>query len=724
MPNPQKLPLAAAGLLALLAAPAGVLAQPSPGAPATSLDGPVQLPEVSVTAVDPQDPYAATLPAYAPTRSATGTKTDTPRLEVPQGTSVVTAGQARDQGSRTLADALRYEPGVTGFASGGVLDNIYVRGFNTDTRIFQDGLLRRFGSAPELLGLERLEILRGPGSVLYGQAPVGGIVSAISRRPTEDRIREVSLGAGTRDFYEGFLDLSGRLDADGALLGRIVAVARRGGTPTRLDGEDRDDRYYIAPSLTWRDDRTRITLLASYQHDDSYSLSNNGLPARGTVLSNPNGRLPRDRNWLEPGSDDVGRFRFDQYRIGWDAEHRFDDTFTLRQNAAYFRVIGDGINVLTGPLLPDLRRVTRTAVLGDQDITAIQADTRLDIRFATGPLRHLAVLGFDMLYRRDETIGTFGTLAPLDLYAPVYGARPVFARTPAIDQTVAQRQFGFYAQDQIRLPGRVTVTAGLRHDIVETEFRNRAARTTRETTEGATTVRVGATWEFAPGFAFYASYAESFLPQTGTTSAGRLADPERGRQYEAGIKAGTEGDRLTGGIAVFDIARTNVSVTDPTNPLLVRTTGRQHSTGVELEVGARPLPGLQLLANYTAFSTTITEDSNARLVGTRPVNVPNWQAAAWAIYDFDQASALAGLRIGAGIRHVGQRNGDQTAATLTVPAYTALDATVEYRFGDGWRTQLVGRNLTDRRYVSIAYSPTAVQYGEPLSVVARVLKSF
>ena len=209
---------------------------------------------------------------------------------------------------------------------------INIRGFETDEGgFYRDGLQLKGTSFSaflplDLYGAERLEIMRGPASVLYGQNPPGGLINYVSKRPTAEPFHEVEASAGTFDRFEGKFDLSGPITEESDLLYRVTGLARD--SDTQVDFVN-DDRYFIAPALTWAGEDTTLTLLANYQHDNA-GWGIQFLPASGTVLDNPNGRLPRHTFTGEP---DFDRYNLDQAAFGYLFEHRFNDVFTVRQNA-------------------------------------------------------------------------------------------------------------------------------------------------------------------------------------------------------------------------------------------------------------------------------------------------------------------------------------------------------------------------------------------------------
>ncbi len=273
---------------------------------------------------------------YVATQSTTGSKTDTPIIETPQSISVITADQMDAQAAGSLGESFRYTPGITAEQWGTDMRGygIKIRGFDAnDNSFYKDGLQLQGTNYVSFMtldtyGAERLELLRGPASVLYGQNGPGGLINYVSKRPTAEPQYEVEVGAGTFDRFEGRFDLSGPITEDGALQYRAIGLARE--SDTQIDYVEAD-RIFFAPALTWEGEDTTLTLLAHYQRDDA-GWGTQFLPASGTVLDNPNGEIPVSRFAGEP---DFDKYQLDQVAVGYQLEHRFNETFTVRQNTRY-----------------------------------------------------------------------------------------------------------------------------------------------------------------------------------------------------------------------------------------------------------------------------------------------------------------------------------------------------------------------------------------------------
>ncbi|MGG5890818.1 TonB-dependent siderophore receptor [Falsiroseomonas sp. HC035] len=655
----------------------------------------------------------------APT-ATTGSKTETPLAETPQAISVITRDQMDLRQVQGLSEAMRYSAGVRSdnYGENPRYDWFMLRGFTAHTDgVYLDGLRFDAGALtgkPEAWGLERVEVLRGPASVLFGQNAPGGIVNLVSRRPTDTPQGEVRLSAGSHDRLQGAFTSSGRLTEDGTWSYSLTGLLRQ--SDTQVDVTP-DDRAFIAPALTWRPSAdTRLTLLSHYQYDET--LGSEFLPFSGTVIPSAFGRIPRSRFTGEPSFDVFTRR---QYGLGYEFEHRFDETFTVRQNLRYGHVDGDWRQTYGLGVQPDGRTLNRYAYESRRESTTFQVDTQLQTRFATGAVRHTLLTGLD--YGRasfeNAQFGAVGT--PLDLYAPVYG-NVVTALSPLSNDLQTRDQLGLYVQDQMRY-GNWVLTLGGRQDWTTTETESRLRGVTTSAEDSAFSGRVGLVYLAPNGLAPYASYTTSFQPQLGTTASGAAFRPTEGEQYEVGVKFQLPGRNSFVQAAAFEITQSNVLTSDPANRLFRVQTGEVRVRGFELEAVAEVTPALRVLGSYTYLDAEITQ-ANDGTAGNRPNGVPAHTASVYGDYSF-RNGALRGIGLGAGVRHVGNTPVGNANAGL-VPSVTLLDAAIRFdleRLGPslrGMRFNLSASNLTDETYVATCDSASACFYGTGRTVLGTL----
>jgi iron complex outermembrane recepter protein len=667
------------------------------------------------TASSPVDGYVAT-------RSATGSKSDTPIIETPQSISVITADEMDAQAAGSLAEALRYTPGVTAELFG--IDQrgfgIQIRGFDADeSSFYRDGLQMRGTSFSAFLpldtyGAERLEVLRGPASVLYGQNSPGGVINYVSKRPTKEPQHEVELGGGTFDRVEGKFDLSGPINEEGSLLYRVTGLARN--SDTQVDFVN-DDRYFIAPALTWEGEDTTLTLLAHYQYDNA-GWGIQFLPAAGTVRDNPNGRIPRHTFVGEP---DFDRYVLDQFSIGYLLEHRFDDVFTVRQNAR-FSYLDNKADLVYGFGLIDDRTLFRIGDEGRSELGAVAVDNQLQAKFDTGPVAHTALFGVDFQRYDFSDFGAEYEVDPIDIYDPDYGAE-LTNKSIYEDSETDQRQIGLYFQEQAKFFDKLVILLGGRYDFARSEIESNLDDSTTTSKDEAFTGRAGLVYLFDNGLAPYFSYSESFEPVLESDAEGKPFKPEKGRQYEVGVKYQPPGTDSFVTLSIFDLVKQNVLTADPADPFGNSVqTGEIRSRGIELEGVASFDSGLDVRAAYTFLDAEITksnvlDDDGEGEDGQQPGRTARHTASLWADYTIPQGD-FTGLGFGGGVRYIGSSFGDNFE-DLNVSGYVLTDAAIHYEWND-FRFALNGSNIFDKAYVASCFGETQCFYGERRAVIGTV----
>ncbi len=651
---------------------------------------------------------------YVAKRSVSATKTDTPIIETPQSISVITADRIRDQGSLTIQDSLRYVAGMRGEAYGfdSRGDFSLVRGVSPT--IFLDGLQQSVGSytntRTDPFTLERIEVLKGPSSMLYGQGSVGGLLSLVSKRPQAEQKNELQLQYGSFDRKQIAFDSTGPLDDDGTLLYRVVAIQRD--SQTQVD-HTKDNRLLFMPSLTWRpNEQFEWTLMANVQKDDGGTTSS-FLPHRGTVLSAPYGEIGSERFVSEPGFDE---YDTEQKALTSQMAWRVDDTWTLRQNLRWQKSKVSYQSIYGWPpvLGADDRTVDRVYYVSKPEVTIWSADHQAESRFDTGPLQHTALVGVDYRHAVTDSRTARGTATPLDLYDPVYGTFDPSGITlsDVPQQRVAQQ--GLYVQDQIRLD-KWLATLGLRKDWADT----RVEQGTRQK-DDAVTGRVGLTYLFDNGVAPYLSYSESFTPIIGLDTVTQQSyKPLEGEQWELGVKYQPVGSNTLLTAAVFDLREKNRQMPNPANPLSTIQAGEARVKGLELEGLVEMNRSWDLIGTYTYLDSEVVKGPTAQQ-GKRIASVPEHMASLWSQHRFSIAG-IPGFSAGAGVRYVGA-SWDGTDS-LKTPSTTLFDAMLGYAYQD-WSLTLNATNLEDETYYTTCLSRGDCFTGNRRTLTATASYSF
>ena len=704
----------------LAQAPSVVAPGASPGAasPGETEGGAIALPELNVQATA----WRAWehVPGYVAPVTTTGTKTDTPLIEAPQSVSVVTREQMDEQAALSVSGALRYSAGVLSEVRPSArYDSVFVRGFGgqgTGAAFvnFLDGLRQGRGlyfgvpnNDPWLL--ERIEVLRGPASVLYGQTGAGGIVNMVSRRPSAISSNELWLAAGSHGLWQAAFDSTGALNDDKTLLYRMTGLARTSGT--QYDYTD-EQRFAIAPAFTWRPDAdTTLTVLTSYQRDPEGGYYN-FVPANGSALYNPNGRITRNFFGGDPSYD---AFRRTHVAAGYQFEKRLNDTWTVRQNFRYAHIDAE-VNVVSIRSVLNNRTGVRGATFVSDHANTYALDNQAQATFDTGPLHHTMLFGVDWQRTSSRARQGTGTAPSIDLFRPAY-----YQRIPTIYTTLAGLtnqnldQIGFYTQDQIALD-RWRFNIGVRYD------RASIGTTSHDVAGGDSAIssqvdyrltwRAGGLYLFDNGLAPYVSYSNSFLPNTGVSAPQRGSTPfapSTGEQYEIGLKYQPPGINSFIQVAAYHITQRNVLTQDPIYTTYSVPQGEIRSRGIEVEGRASLNDNLDLIGAYSYIDAEITESTTPGVSGNRVPQVPNHLASGWGYYSFHDGP-LRGLSLGGGIRYVGPTYGNDLN-TFKVPAATLFDAVTAYDLGArfdrlrGIELSVNAQNLADKDYIASLLLP-------------------
>jgi len=648
--------------------------------------------------------------SFVASRSMGATKTGARLIEVPQSVSVIGRKQMEAQNAQSVTELLRYVPGVAIETYGPDpkgYDWIMMRGFNAQaTSSYLDGL-RQVSSSysfyrTDPYALNTIEVLRGPSSSLYGQSDAGGIVNKTSKKPTEEDIRQVELEYGSHQRRQVAFDLGGALNDDKSVLYRMVGVARKSNTQFQYsDGTNiADDRLMIAPSITWKpDEDTTLTVTGQALKDDS----------GGTIM------LFKPTNILL-GDPSFNKSTQRQQTIGYEFEHRFDDTFTFRQNVRYGHVDFMLDNLfLQGLGATGLDRFARRF---DESFNSFTVDNQVQADFETGALSHQALLGFDYSWSDADVRRYEGPAPSIDPSAPIYGVPVPTPTTPTADYTERYSQAGIYAQDQIRFGDGFIATIGGRYDWLDLDTDNRLGSDT-SIDIGNFSGRAGLSYVTAFGVVPYVSFSQSFMPNSGVDASGNTFDPSLGRQWEAGVKYQPDSFDGLFTVAYFDIVKTNVL-----NYLAgggVVATGEIASRGLEVEGKFSLGGGWDFTGSYTYTNAEITEDARG-YAGNRPMLVPEHQASAWLNYTFDDGM-LEGASIGGGIRYVGDVYGND-ANTFSVPSRTLFDVGASYRINEHAKLSLNATNLFDRKYFTTCEASYSCYQGDRRSVIGKLTVDF
>ncbi|MGJ5632816.1 TonB-dependent siderophore receptor [Nostoc sp. CALU 1950] len=656
---------------------------------------------------------------YRVTNTTTGTRTDTPLRDIPQSIQIVPQQVLRDQQINRLDDALRNVAGVIPEFNAGPAVYYKIRGFGvSDNSLLRDGLPDPgVGDSVELANVEQIEVVKGPASVLFGLGSPGGSINIVTKRPLRDPFYAVDATVGSYSFYRGAVDLSGPLNDSKTVLYRLNTAYRNSGS--FIDSYS-SESLSLSPVISVAiGERTNLTLSADYIETRD-SGKGFGVPTIGTIFPNPNGKIPRNRNLTEPTDNVDGT----TVRAGYQLEHKFNDNWSLTNAFRYgFRSL---YSTETRPdiLDADNRTISRSFSIYENEFTSFTLTTNVVGKFSTGSIQHQLLFGVDL----NRSIGAVprtasGDAAPIDIFNPIYGQPSSGLFTFEARNEATTDSFGIYLQDQITLIENLKLLLGARFDGFRQNSQDFIANTESSQSNSALSPRFGIVYQPIPPVSLYASYISSFTPARGTFLFGAnldtLFEPERGRQFEVGVKADLN-DRLSATLALYDLTRTNVLVTDPNNQDFQIQTGEQNSRGVELSLSGEILPGWNISAGYAYTDARITKDTTFD-VGSRLESVPDHSFNLWTTYEI-QKGDLQGLGFGLGLFFVGDRPGN-LQNTYDIPSYLRTDAAIFYK-RDRLKVGLNFNNLFDVDYFEIGYFGGRVGYGQPFTVQGTVSWQF
>lgn len=705
---------------------------------ATGNSSPVSLPAVLVKGssqalADPVDQ------GYVAIRARSAMKSNTSLLETPQAVNVITRTEMDQQGATSIAKAVRYTPGVVAqYGDNDVrYDWMTVRGF-TPAR-YLDGLVLPFGvlgyAQPRIepYGLERIEVLKGPSSGLFGQTAPGGILNMVTKKPTDERLREVGVQYGSFDRKQASFDLGGAVDENKAVLFRLTGLVQDGGSQYDYI---KNKKIFLQGGLTFNiSDATQLTVSGQYQKIDSDGGGGAPvLPRVGTVTPSAQGYIPRDRYVGDP---DYDRFTNEQKLLGYTLTHQFNDRVGFKQTARFSQVDTNSRRVQVGAVLGDTKAV-RYAWAFPEKATTMQVDNQLNANLDWGVTKHSITAGVDYLHdRADYTESQLGILyAPgtsaydlFDLYNPVYGDKHIAVPPTGTRIHQTRDQLGLYLQDQISLDKwRFTLAGRQDWANLDRSTTNVVANTALESDADyhRFTGRAAVSYIFDNGVAPYLSYSTSFQPVAGRAIDGENLKPTTGKQIEVGIKYKPVNHDALLTASLFQIKQDNVTAAT-SDPRYTEQAGQVKSQGLELEGKMSVSKALNLTLSYTYMDTEITKANSAAssgTVGNRLNFVPRHQASAWADYTM-QSGPLAGLGIGAGVRYRSDVYGalSNSPATRT-NGFTVVDASFRYdlsRVGvKGADVSVNIDNLFDKKYVASCLSANACYWGTERTVVANL----
>lgn len=625
--------------------------------------------------------------------STSATKLDTPLIETARSVSVVTRKEIEQRGAQDIVEAVNYSAGVTTGRAGydPRFDVIEIRGYDATTMgDYKDGLRQPYVNygmfRTDPYSLERVEVVKGPVSVLYGAGTPAGIVNKVSKVARPERIREVEVFYGTANRKQLAFDIGDTLGDGSDFSYRLVGLARKGETNFSIA----DDRYLLQPSFTWTpSDQTSLTVYGLVQNSES-DASISAITFNGRVLP------------LRGSDPDYDYQRIQQQQIGYTFEHEFNDNVKFRQDMRYSHLDLKGRYLAVSTWTGTVGNRAPWAVTDDMNV--FQVDNQLQWSFDTGVAAHTLLTGVDYTQANGFIGYGIGAVDPayaIDITNPFYGHSGATAPYNYLLLNRDLKQTGIYAIDQIDID-RWHFTVGGRYTWVDRNGNGTqgGAAYIEDIEKSAFTMQASALYAFDNGFSPYFSYATSFEPVNNLPVPGTVLDAAEGEQFEIGVKYQPPGSDIMLSATAYHLVEENKAVVADAALGTYQSIGEVTSKGIELEARANIDSNWDMIGAYTYAHSRITGgDKN---IGNTPAVKPEHVFSLWANYTFDEGTVLAGLSAGAGVRYASSAY-NNLANTTKNGSTLYMDAALSYDFGaidknyDGLLASFNVRNIADRR---------------------------
>lgn len=671
------------------------------------------LPEVKVTSSREQTP------TYNPPTASSATKIEAPLRDIPQTVNVVPQSVLRDQGARSMQDVMKAVPGIGLSHGDGQRDQVTIRGFSAIGDQFIDGMRDDALYFRDLSNIEQVEVIKGPASVLYGRGSSGGLINRITKKPGINK-NEVALTVGSWDQRRGEFDVARNFEESGVAF-RVTGAIERADS---YRDQQFLDREAFSPSLSVKlGDNTRLLVQGEYLSDRR--VTDFGIPAyQGQPVGVPAGTYYGAAN-----AKDFDYSEAEVNAVSLTLDHRFSNEWSLRNAFRRYTYTLDRNNTLVGSVNEAAltASLNRSNVLREEDGYFNQ--TELVQKATLAGMAHQILYGMEFGKQdKDQLFRTQNNIATVSLFNPVAPVLPfTVTAAPSTDNLGILTTASAYVQDLVSLSEKWKALAGLRYDRFEQETRERrVGQSDLARTDRAWSPRAGVVYQPTLTQSYYASFSKSFQP-SGESFAlaannAQIA-PEETTNKEIGAKFDFLDGKASATASLFQLERTNIKSSDPTQPGILFPIGTQRTNGLELTFNGDLSNGWQIWSGYSYLDAKVTDspavdNSDNRLAyrnmpvqGKRPTLTPKHSANLWVTKFLG-----GGYRAGAGVNYVDDRFANP-GNTVTLPAYTTVDAMVGYKVA-GLDLQLNVNNLFDREYIVSGHgtAPNLNLPGAPRSV--------
>lgn len=657
---------------------------------------PQTLPQVNV--------LGAAEPGYVQASSSTATKTDTLLRDTPQSITVITRELINDQAMTSMADAIRYVPGIVTSQGEGNRDAAIFRGNSSTGDFYVDGVRDDVMYYRDFYNIERVEALKGSNAMIFGRGGSGGVINRATKQARYQPVREAVLSYGSNSQKRAAIDIGDAVNPELAL--RVNAMMEKSDS---FRNEMHLERKGINPTATFRAGRSTVVSVA-YEHFQDERVGDRGVPSF-------NGR---------PYETDVATF-FGNAGLSPNAvrlnaftalvEHDFGNGLLLRNRTRFADYDKYYQNVFAGGAV--------SAATGRLPVGAYRDETQRENRFnqtdlqytlTTGTVRHKLAFGLEFGRQETEGVrrnGVFPGAAPtVPATAPLYSGGVSFATASSSSASVANVASG-YLQDQVELSPQWQAVLGVRYDRFSVDHTNRLTAAELDVTDTPVSPRAGLIYKPVPAMSIYTSYSRAYAPRSGDqltslSVTNKTFDPEQFSNYEAGIKWDVT-PSLAATAAVYKLNRSNVIVPGPVAGTSILVDG-QTSKGVELGLSGQVTRAWSVAGGYAYQDAELTADQSATVkAGARVAQVPRHTFSLWNRFDVNaQLGAALGLVYRDSIF-------TSTSNTVQLPSYTRVDGALYYNIGKDYRLQLNVENMLDKKYYASAHGDNNIMPGAPRS---------
>ncbi|KAA9013990.1 TonB-dependent siderophore receptor [Sphingobium limneticum] len=661
---------------------------------------------------------------------------DTPVKEIPQAVQFLEGKLLKDLNITKLDTALELASGVSKQNNfGGLWDSFAIRGFAGDEN-FPSGFLvngfnggRGYGGPRDASNVERIEVLKGPNSALFGRGEPGGTINIVTKKPTFDQGGSFSIAGGSWETY--------RVEGDYNLpLSDRIAVRINGSVEKAESFRDtvETQKYTLTPSLLAKlSDRDIFTYELEYvKQEVPFDRGVVAIPtvnANGTISYNL-GAIPNSRFLSNPND---GPIKIGVLGHQAQYQHDFNDDWTLMLGAGYKDTTFEGYS--SDPELAlgrqrldnDGRTLSRQRRYRDYSTTHMVFRGEISGKLETGSIVHNIRIGgdwdrfkiktFQLRYRPTAADQSYS----IDIFNPNYSIPAPTPTSVIQNSTEVQKAWGVYAQDQIEITEQLKIRFGGRYDDFSQNIDNRLG-TTNPAAYTKFSPMAGLVFEPTSSLSFYASYGKGFRPNSGVDVNNNPFAPEVSKSYEVGAKFVTPDGKLTSTLSLYKMKKSNVLTADLLTGLSIAV-GEAKSQGVEFDVNAKLPAGFELFATYAYTDAGWADDYAAAGVGKNDplINIPKHQGNVLLFKNFAIGDHEAML--GAGVTHVSRRLG-QTAADFYLPSYTIAKVLGSFNISEQIKLSADVTNLFDKKYYASSYSALWIQPGTPRQFTVRASFNF